>query len=247
MAAPTPISALVHSSTLVTAGLYLIMRFSYSIYSCPLIVNFLLVVCVFTSFYAGLNSLFEMDLKKLIALSTLSHLGFIGISLFSGILYLSFFHLLVHAFFKSVLFIAMGDVITNMFHSQDCRFLSAGGVYSPFSFYTIIFRFMSLVGLPSSRGFFSKDFILESLNYSLVSFLVVGVVYLNLVFTYFYTYKLFAFGFSRLKMLPFSIIHPPLMVHVFLLLFLGCFRVFFGFLWVESGFNFFLFVSVPRF
>src|SRR5579883_3308612 len=152
MAVPTPISALVHSSTLVTAGLYLMMRFSYLVYSNVLLVNLLLVCCVFTSFYAGINALFEMDLKKLIALSTLSHLGFIGMALFRGLLYLSFFHLLVHAFFKSVLFMAMGDVITNMLHSQDARFLSGGGVYTPFSFYVIIIRFMNLLGLPSIRS-----------------------------------------------------------------------------------------------
>jgi NADH-ubiquinone oxidoreductase chain 5 len=245
IAAPTPISALVHSSTLVTAGLFLIIRFSYIIYSNALLVNILLVLCVFTSFYAGINSLFEMDLKKLIALSTLSHLGFIGIALFRGLLYLAFFHLLIHAFFKSLLFMAIGDVITNLLHSQDARFLSGGGVYTPFSFYIIILSFMNLLGLPSIRGFFSKDFILEALNYSNFSFIVVFVVYLNLFFTYYYTYKLFSFGFGDIKVTPFLLVHGPTFLHVFSLVFLGVLSVVFGCLWVNYRFNMFIVISVP--
>ncbi len=106
IAAPTPISALVHSSTLVTSGLYLIIRFSYLLYSCPSLIKLLLLISIYTSFYAGINTVFEIDLKKLIALSTLRHLGFIGIAFSSGLLYLRFFHfsqliksLLSHLFF----------------------------------------------------------------------------------------------------------------------------------------------------
>lgn len=107
--APTPISALVHSSTLVTAGLYLIIRFeSFIFLNSPLITLFL-ILSLFTSLYAGICSVFESDLKKLVALSTLSHLGFIGIALGIGCTSLAFFHLLVHALFKSLLFIGVGD------------------------------------------------------------------------------------------------------------------------------------------
>lgn len=133
MAAPTPISALVHSSTLVTAGLYLMMRFSSYLYSSYSIMAALLVLRVFTSFYAGLNTMFETDLKKLIALSTLSHLGFIGIAYSAGLLHLAFFHMLAHALFKSLLFMTIGDIIINLNHSQDIRYLSSGSLYTPFS------------------------------------------------------------------------------------------------------------------
>lgn len=109
ISAPTPISALVHSSTLVTAGLYLMMRFEYLIFRTPDISLALLVLSLFTSFYAGLGALFEVDLKKLVALSTLSHLGFIGLGLSIGATSLAFFHLLVHALFKSLLFMGVGD------------------------------------------------------------------------------------------------------------------------------------------
>jgi len=133
IAAPTPISALVHSSTLVTAGLYLIIRFSYLLYSCPDIIKLLTFIAIFTSFYAGINTIFEIDLKKLIALSTLRHLGFIAIAFSAGLLHLRFFHLLVHALFKSLLFMTIGDIIININHSQDIRYLSKGSVYTPFS------------------------------------------------------------------------------------------------------------------
>jgi NADH-ubiquinone oxidoreductase chain 5 len=133
MAAPTPISALVHSSTLVTAGLYLIIRFSTYLYSSYSLMAILLSLSLYTSFYAGLNTIFETDLKKLIALSTLSHLGFIGMAYSAGLLQLAFFHILTHALFKSLLFMTMGDIIINLNHSQDIRYLSSGAIYTPVS------------------------------------------------------------------------------------------------------------------
>jgi NADH-ubiquinone oxidoreductase chain 5 len=225
IAAPTPISALVHSSTLVTAGLYLIMRFSFIIYSSVSIIKILLILSIFTSFYAGLNAIFEIDMKKLIALSTLSHLGFIGMAFSCGLLYLSFFHLLVHALFKSVLFIAIGDIITNVFHSQDIRFLSSGYNYTPSSFFVIIVSFLNLLGFPSIRGFFSKDLVLESLNYTPSSFFVVCLVYFNLFFTYYYTFQLFYYSFRSLKFSPLTLVHPATFTHSFLLVAMGVFRV----------------------
>ena len=166
MAAPTPISALVHSSTLVTAGLYLIMRYSYLLYRSPEVIKYLFIASIFTSFYAGINTIFEVDLKKLIALSTLSHLGFIGIAFSIGLLYLSFFHLLVHALFKSLLFITIGDIIINLNHAQDARYLSGGYYITPFSVILINVSLVNLLGIPSLRGFFSKDLVLETIAYS---------------------------------------------------------------------------------
>jgi NADH-ubiquinone oxidoreductase chain 5 len=166
MAAPTPISALVHSSTLVTAGLYLMIRFSYLLYSSPDIIKYLFVARIFTSFYAGINTIFEVDLKKLIALSTLSHLGFIGMAFSIGMLYLRFFHLLVHALFKSLLFMTIGDIMINLNHAQDARYLSGGYFITPFSVFLIRVSLLNLLGLPSLSGFFSKDLVLETMSYS---------------------------------------------------------------------------------
>jgi NADH-ubiquinone oxidoreductase chain 5 len=166
MAAPTPISALVHSSTLVAAGLYLIMRFYYLVYSSNFLMFTLLVLSVFTSFYAGLNALVETDMKKLIALSTLSHLGFIGLAFSSGLISLAFLHMLVHALFKSLLFMCMGDIMHCSHHSQDVRHLGSGFASAPFSCQVMHLCLANLLGLPMLRGFFSKDLVLEFLSYS---------------------------------------------------------------------------------
>lgn len=166
ISAPTPISSLVHSSTLVTAGLYLIIRFSTLIYGFPTLVLVLMVVRVFTTFYAGLNSVVETDLKKLIALSTLSHLGFIGLAVSSGIETLALFHLFTHALFKSLVFMALGEVISAQSHYQDIRFLSSGISLTPVSCSYIYISSLSLFGLPFVRGFYSKDIILEVFHFS---------------------------------------------------------------------------------
>ena len=129
--------------------------------------------------YAGLNTIFEKDIKKLIALSTISHLGFIGIAFSCGLLYLAFFHLLVHALFKSVLFMSIGDIRVALSHSQDIRFLSRGGVVTSSSFFTMLISLLNLLGLPSMRGFYSKDLVLETCNFSAVSYLIISFIFLN--------------------------------------------------------------------
>ena len=221
IAAPTPISALVHSSTLVTSGLYLIIRFSYLFYSTPEIIHLLVLISIFTSFYAGMNTIFEIDLKKLIALSTLRHLGFIGIAFSAGLLHLRFFHLLVHALFKSLLFITMGDIMINLNHRQDIRYLSKGSLYTPFSSIVINVSILNLLGIPNIRGYFSKDLVLESINFNNSSRFVVFIIYINVVFTYYYSYKLFYFSFQSVKLNPYQLFHSPFTVHSLLILVLS--------------------------
>jgi len=245
MAAPTPISALVHSSTLVTAGLYFMIRYRYFLYSSPLAMKFLLLVRIFTSFYAGLNTIFEVDFKKLIALSTLSHLGFIRLAFSLGLLHLRFFHLLVHALFKSLLFITIGDIIINLNHSQDTRYLSIGYVYTPFSCFIIRVSLINLLGLPSVRGFFSKDLVLETVSYSNFSFLLELVLYFNVIFTYYYTYKLFYLSFRVNKVNPYQLFHSVSFVHVSLMCVLALFTLKFSRLFITNIFSFILFYSVP--
>lgn len=178
IAAPTPISALVHSSTLVTAGLYLIIRYSFLFYSSYQLMQFLLIVSLFTSFYAGTSVLVESDLKKVIALSTLSHLGFIGIAFSLGLSQLAFFHLLSHALFKSLLFIRIGDIIVNLLHSQDRRFISNVFIAIPYSTNLMRLSLLNLLGLPNLRGFYSKDLILEF--FSLISKFFFYIYYFNI-------------------------------------------------------------------
>ena len=241
IAAPTPISALVHSSTLVTAGLYLIMRFSYILYGCPDVLNLLFIIRLFTSFYAGLNTVFEVDFKKLIALSTLRHLGFISIAFSLGLLHLSFFHLLVHALFKSLLFMTMGDIIINLNHSQDARYLSSGFVYTPFSCFIMSVSLVNLLGLPRLRGFFSKDLVLETIRFSNVSFFLELVLYFNVIFTYYYTYKLFFYSFRPNKLNPYQTFHSVSLIHVVLICFLGLSTLVFSSFFMRSIFSFVVF------
>nr|WOV68821.1 NADH dehydrogenase subunit 5 [Brachionus falcatus] len=245
MAAPTPISALVHSSTLVTAGLYLMMRFSYYLYCSYELMQLLLILSLFTSFYAGMNSIFEKDLKKMIALSTLSHLGFIGMAFSVGLLELAFFHMLTHALFKSLLFMTMGDIMINLNHSQDIRYLSSGMVYTPFSSMVMYVSLLNLLGMPNVSGFFSKDMVLEMMNYSSSSAVVITVLFLNVFFTYYYTYQLFFYSFQPVKLVPYQNFHYPMVFHAVLLLAMACSTLFFGFFFMSVINSFLLFYPVP--
>lgn len=191
--APTPISRLVHSSTLVTAGLYLIIRLEPVYIGYESFADVIMWVSVFTSFYAGVSALVESDLKKLVALSTLRHLGFIGISFFSGYTVLAYFHLLAHALFKRLLFIGVGDWISVGHHYQDSRALSSGIKLTPLSSLVIITSLISLIGLPFIVGFYSKDIVLESLLYSNLSIFILRVVYVNVFLTYCYTIRVLVY------------------------------------------------------
>jgi len=160
IAAPTPVSALVHSSTLVTAGVYLLIRFS------PLLegsiwFKFLLLVSGLTIFIAGLGANFEFDLKKIIALSTLSQLGLIIRILSLGYANLAYFHLLTHALFKALLFICAGAVIHNIKDSQDIRGIGTLSSQIPYTTSCLHVANLALCGIPFLAGFYSKDLILE--------------------------------------------------------------------------------------
>lgn len=245
IAAPTPISALVHSSTLVTAGLYLIMRYSYILYLSPLVIKILLIASLFTSFYAGVNAIFETDLKKLIALSTLSHLGFIGLAFSVGLVHLAFFHILAHALFKSLLFMTMGDIMINLNHSQDIRFLSSGIQHTPLSCGIMYISLFNLLGLPNVSGFFSKDLVLEILNYSNISSIMVVVVFINVAFTYFYTYQLFYYSFQSNKLSPYKNFHSLGLLHTLLISLLAFASLFYGFYFLKVVYGVVLYYPVP--
>lgn len=159
MAAPTPVSSLVHSSTLVTAGVYIIIRFR-EILSMNII---LLGVGVLTLFMSGIAANFEIDLKKVIALSTLSQLGFIIMGVGIGVPELAYFHIITHALFKSLLFLCAGIYIHGNFDSQGMGFLGGLIKSSPLTSYYFIVSSLSLMGFPFLSGFYSKDILLLSL------------------------------------------------------------------------------------
>lgn len=172
IAAPTPVSALVHSSTLVTAGVYLLIRFNILLVD-RFIGKFLLLIGGLTIFIAGIAANFEFDLKKIIALSTLSQLGLIIRILAIGFPKLAFFHLLTHALFKALLFICAGAIIHNMKNSQDIRDIGGLIYFMPLTTSCLNVANLALCGLPFLAGFYSKDLILEVVllsNLNLFSF-----------------------------------------------------------------------------
>jgi NADH-ubiquinone oxidoreductase chain 5 len=172
IAAPTPVSALVHSSTLVTAGVYLLIRFNILLVDSQL-GTFLLLIGGLTIFIAGISANFEFDLKKIIALSTLSQLGLIIRILAIGFPKLAFFHLLTHALFKALLFICAGAIIHNIKNSQDIRDIGGLVYFIPFTTSCLNVANLALCGIPFLAGFYSKDLILEIVlltNINLFSF-----------------------------------------------------------------------------
>ena len=161
MAAPTPVSSLVHSSTLVTAGVYLICRFSETLGE-RLVKWLILPFGVATMLLAGVRALFETDIKKIVALSTLSQLGLIMRALGVSLSTVAIFHLLTHAYFKALLFITVGNLIHLTDSFQDSR---KTGREPAIATPTLIFRLVanfSLIGLPFMAGFYSKDLIMEA-------------------------------------------------------------------------------------
>nr|YP_010988668.1 NADH dehydrogenase subunit 5 [Allanaspides hickmani]WOR80973.1 NADH dehydrogenase subunit 5 [Allanaspides hickmani]WOR80986.1 NADH dehydrogenase subunit 5 [Allanaspides hickmani] len=160
MAAPTPVSALVHSSTLVTAGVYLLIRFSVAIEGSVIQLILFLVACL-TMFMAGLGANFEYDLKKIIALSTLSQLGVMMSIVALGFKELAFFHLLTHALFKALLFMCAGSIIHNMKDYQDIRAMGSLVSQMPLTSMLLMLANLALCGTPYLAGFYSKDLILE--------------------------------------------------------------------------------------
>nr|WOR81155.1 NADH dehydrogenase subunit 5 [Micraspides sp.] len=195
MAAPTPVSALVHSSTLVTAGVYLLIRFSeVLINSSAMILLFFL--SSLTMFMAGLGANFEFDLKKIIALSTLSQLGVMMGILSVGYYDLAFFHLLIHALFKALLFMCAGSIIHNVGESQDIR--SMGSLVGQMPIMSTMFNLsnLALCGMPFMAGFYSKDLILEMVWVDNLNYIGFMLYLLSTGLTVCYTMRLVYYSLS---------------------------------------------------
>nr|ARH54813.1 NADH dehydrogenase subunit 5 [Trigonopterus sp. 5 AH-2016] len=193
MAAPTPVSSLVHSSTLVTAGVYLLFRFS-DLLSHGLELGFM-YFSLFTMFMAGLGASFEFDLKKVIALSTLSQLGMMMTIFFLGSKELAFFHLLMHALFKALLFMCAGVMIHSLAGCQDIRFMGGMVRFFPVSCMCFCISNFALCGLPFLSGFYSKDLVAEVLSMSVMSLFVYSVFYMSVGLTVLYSMRLIFYVF----------------------------------------------------
>nr|YP_009132681.1 NADH dehydrogenase subunit 5 [Thitarodes gonggaensis]AKA63375.1 NADH dehydrogenase subunit 5 [Thitarodes gonggaensis] len=190
MAAPTPVSALVHSSTLVTAGVYLLIRFNNLLID-SMIFKILLMISGMTMFMAGMAANFEFDLKKIIALSTLSQLGLMMSILSMGYFDLAFFHLMTHATFKALLFMCAGVVIHLMNDMQDIRFMGGMNNFIPLTSLCLNISNLALCGIPFLAGFYSKDLILEMSCLFNLNILVFILYYVSTGLTVSYTIRLF--------------------------------------------------------
>nr|YP_007025665.1 NADH dehydrogenase subunit 5 [Thalassina kelanang]AEW68304.1 NADH dehydrogenase subunit 5 [Thalassina kelanang] len=195
MAAPTPVSALVHSSTLVTAGVYLLIRFSPA-FICSKVLGVLMLVSCLTMFMAGLGANFEYDLKKIIALSTLSQLGVMISAISLGLAGLAFFHLLTHALFKALLFMCAGVVIHNVGEYQDIRMMGGLCYFMPSTSMFMNLANLSLCGTPFLAGFYSKDLILEAAFMSSLNFIIFLLYFLSTGLTVSYTFRLIYYSLT---------------------------------------------------
>ncbi|MBO1764436.1 NADH dehydrogenase subunit 5 [Escherichia coli] len=189
MAAPTPVSALVHSSTLVTAGVFLLIRFNvffrvgYFSYA-------LLCLRLGTLLISRVAACFEIDLKKVVALSTLSQISIIMISLCCGLIELGYFHIIIHALFKAMLFLCVGVIIHGLSNNQDLRLVGGIIMVSPVVGVGINIANLALIGFPFLAGFYSKDLILESLiggNWGVVLYFI---IVLRFALTVCYSFRL---------------------------------------------------------
>nr|YP_011017323.1 NADH dehydrogenase subunit 5 [Amblyomma boeroi]WQF68986.1 NADH dehydrogenase subunit 5 [Amblyomma boeroi] len=189
MAAPTPVSSLVHSSTLVTAGVYLFMRFNI-LFKMNVFSMILMKISLLTLLMSGINAFFETDFKKIIAFSTLSQLSMMMIMISLNFLNLAFFHLIIHAIFKSMLFLCAGIVIHSFQGIQDIRMLGSFFSVSPLISSCMMISMLSLMGFPFVGGFYSKDLILEFFFFKTENILMNMIFLLGIAFTFLYCCRL---------------------------------------------------------
>ena len=166
MEGPTPISALIHAATMVTAGVFMVARLSPLYELSETALSVVLVIGAITAFSMGLVGIVQNDIKRIIAYSTLSQLGYMMVALGASAYAVGIFHLMTHAFFKALLFLTAGSVIIALYHEQDIRKMGGLKKYMPVTFITAWVGALALAGIPPFAGFFSKDMIIEAVRYS---------------------------------------------------------------------------------
>lgn len=162
MEGPTPISALIHAATMVTAGIFMVARMSPLFELSPAALNFVLFIGATTAFWTGLIGIVQNDIKRVVAYSTLSQLGYMTVALGVSAYSAGVYHLMTHAFFKALLFLGAGSVIIGMHHEQDMRRMGGLKKYMPITYWTMVIGTLALVGTPFFSGFYSKDTIIEA-------------------------------------------------------------------------------------
>ena len=231
MEGPTPISALIHAATMVTAGIFMVARMSplYELSETALAV--VIIIGAITAFFMGLVGIVQNDIKRVIAYSTLSQLGYMTVALGASAYSAAIFHLMTHAFFKALLFLAAGSVIIAMHHEQDIRKMGGIRKYMPITYWTALIGTLALIGFPGSSGFFSKDLLIEAVRDShwhgqgAVYWIAYLSVLLGVFVTALYSFRLFFLVFhgeermddeikSHLRETPWVITVPLVMLAV---------------------------------
>ena len=166
MEGPTPISALIHAATMVTAGIFMVARMSPLFELSDTALSFILVIGAITALFMGFLGIIQNDIKRVVAYSTLSQLGYMTVALGASAYSVAVFHLMTHAFFKALLFLGAGSVIIGMHHNQDIRWMGGVRKYMPITWITSLVGSLALIGTPFFAGFYSKDSIIEAVHES---------------------------------------------------------------------------------
>jgi NADH-quinone oxidoreductase subunit L len=193
MEGPTPISALIHAATMVTAGIFMVARMSPLFELSDAALNFILVIGAITALFMGFLGIIQNDIKRVVAYSTLSQLGYMTVALGASAYSVAVFHLMTHAFFKALLFLGAGSVIMGVHHNQDIRWMGGLRKYMPITWITSLLGSLALIGTPLFAGFYSKDSIIEAVHASslpsagFASFAVLAGVFV----TAFYSFRMY--------------------------------------------------------
>ncbi|MDE0790220.1 MAG: NADH-quinone oxidoreductase subunit L [Woeseiaceae bacterium] len=218
MEGPTPISALIHAATMVTAGIFMVARMSPLFELSTTALGFVIVIGSITAFFMGLLGIIQNDIKRVVAYSTLSQLGYMTVALGASAYSAAIFHLMTHAFFKALLFLAAGSVIIAMHHEQDIRKMGGIKKYMPITYWTSLVGSLALIGFPGSSGFFSKDLLIEAVRDShwqgqgAVYWIAYLSVLLGVFITALYTFRMFFLVFhgeERMDAKTKSHLHEP--------------------------------------
>jgi NADH-quinone oxidoreductase subunit L len=193
MEGPTPISALIHAATMVTAGIFMVARMSPLFELSETALSVVLVIGAITALFMALVGIVQNDIKRIVAYSTLSQLGYMAVALGASAYSAAIFHLMTHAFFKALLFLGAGSVIIAMHHEQDIRRMGGLGKYMPWTYWTSLIGSLALVGFPGFSGFFSKDAIIEAVHDSMLpgSTIAYVAVVCGVFITALYTFRMF--------------------------------------------------------
>ncbi|MHB1186572.1 NADH-quinone oxidoreductase subunit L [Thiobacillus sp.] len=193
MEGPTPISALIHAATMVTAGIFMVARMSPLFELSDVALSFIMIIGAITALFMGFLGIVQNDIKRVVAYSTLSQLGYMTVALGASAYSVAVFHLMTHAFFKALLFLAAGSVIIAMHHNQDIRYMGGLKKYMPITWITSLIGSLALIGTPFLSGFYSKESIIEAVKLSNLpgADIAYWAVLIGVFVTAFYSFRMY--------------------------------------------------------